>query len=659
MTLSGTAGVGKTALAVHWAHRVADRFPDGQLYVNLRGFDPTGHGGGRRPRRSAASSTRSACRPSGSRPTWTPRSGCTAACSPAGGCWCVLDNARDADQVRPLLPGAPGCLVVVTSRNQLTGLVAADGRPPARASTCSPPPRPGELLARRLGADRVAAEPAGGRRDHRRGARGCRWRWPSSPPGPPTSPAFPLAALAAELRDADGRLDALDGGDAASRRAGGVLLVVPRAEPRRRPGCSGCSACTPARTSRLAAAASLAGLPAGQVRPLLAELARAHLLAEHAPGRYACHDLLRAYAAELADATTADAGPRRGRCAGCSTTTCTPRTPAALLLHPSRDPITARRRPQPGRRPGAARRPRTGAGLVRPPSTRCCWPPSRRAGAPGSTRHAWQLAWTLTTFLRPARALARPGRRPAGRAGRAPAGWPTRPAQAHAHRDLAPALRPAGPARRGRRPPAGRPWSCTRELGDHGRPGAHPPQPRPALSDAAGPATPRRSSTPGRPSTCTGPPATGAGQASALNAVGWYHALLGDHEQALDLLPSRRSPLHRTLGDRNGEAAHLGQPRLRPPPPRPHHRAAIRCYQRALGLFRRLGDRYDEADTLSRLGDTQHAAGGPRPAPCVPGGRPWTSSTTSATRTPTGRAADLVGPRTGSRAGDAGHTGGG
>ena len=131
----------------------------------------------------------------------------------------VLDNARDEQQVRPLLPASPGSLVLVTSRSQLAGLAAADGARLLSLDVLAHAEAV-QLLAARLGAARAAAEPAAVDRDRRACARACRWRWRSPPPAPPPGPGFPLAALAAELRDAAGRLDALDAGDpAASVRA--------------------------------------------------------------------------------------------------------------------------------------------------------------------------------------------------------------------------------------------------------------------------------------------------------------------------------------------------------------------------------------------------------------------------------------------------------
>ena len=157
--IGGTAGVGKTALAVHWARLSAGRFPGGQLYVNLRGFDPSG------APVAAADAIRGfldALVPSGQIPTTAQaQAGLYRSLLAERSMLIVLDNARDAAQVRELLPGSASCMVVVTSRSQLTGLIAADGACPLQLGVLSHADA-GELLARRLGRDRLAAEPQAG-----------------------------------------------------------------------------------------------------------------------------------------------------------------------------------------------------------------------------------------------------------------------------------------------------------------------------------------------------------------------------------------------------------------------------------------------------------------------------------------------------------------
>ncbi|HEV2782537.1 MAG TPA: BTAD domain-containing putative transcriptional regulator [Actinophytocola sp.] len=295
VVLSGTAGVGKTTLAVHWAHRVRAGFPGGQLYVNLRGFDPTGSPVN--PAEAVRGFLEAFEVPPDRVPTTVEAQvGLYRSLLANRRVLVVLDNARDAEQVRPLLPGAPGSVALVTSRNQLAGLVTAGARP-----------IPVDLLDRteahavlraRIGADRVAAEPAAVEEIIRLCA--------SLPLAlavvaarAATHPGFSLAALAGQLREARGGLDEFAGADPATDPRAvfswSYLGLSPAA----------------ARLFRLLglhpgpdigrpAAASLAGLPVPRIRPVLAELAQAHLITEHSPGRYGCHDLLRAYAAELA-----------------------------------------------------------------------------------------------------------------------------------------------------------------------------------------------------------------------------------------------------------------------------------------------------------------------------------------------------------------------
>jgi transcriptional regulator with XRE-family HTH domain len=154
--IDGTAGVGKTALAVHWAHRVADQFPDGQLYMNLRGFDSGG------PPMQSADALRQFLIalgvPAAQIPIGLEAQAAQYRSLLAGRRMLVLlDNARSAEQVRPLLPGSPGCLVLVTSRERLLSLIAAEG---AHSLTLDPftMQEGRELLARRLGAERVSHE---------------------------------------------------------------------------------------------------------------------------------------------------------------------------------------------------------------------------------------------------------------------------------------------------------------------------------------------------------------------------------------------------------------------------------------------------------------------------------------------------------------------
>ncbi|WP_410612645.1 BTAD domain-containing putative transcriptional regulator [Amycolatopsis sp. lyj-109] len=302
VVLSGTAGVGKTALALHWAHAAAGDFPDGQLYVNLRGFDPTGSPVA--PADAVRGFLEALDVPDDRIPrTLDAQAGLYRTLLANRRALVVLDNARDAGQVRPLLPGAPGSVVLVTSRDQLTGLVTAGAHPLAVDLLDTAEAR--AVLRRRIGTDRIAAEPAAadeiiGLCAHLPLALAVVAARAAIHPG------FGLAVLAGQLRDARG-LDEFAAADPATDPRAVFSWSYLRLDP------------AAARLFRLfglhpgpdiaaPAAASLAGLPAGRARALLTELAHAHLIAEPVPGRYTLHDLLRAYAGELAHEEESPAG---------------------------------------------------------------------------------------------------------------------------------------------------------------------------------------------------------------------------------------------------------------------------------------------------------------------------------------------------------------
>ena len=211
----------------------------------------------------------------------------------------VLDNASNAAQVRPLLPGSPGCLVVVTSRNQMAGLVAAEGAALITLDVLADD-EAHEMLARRLGQERVAAEPQAADEIIEACAAPARWPCPSRSPAPSAGPKRPLAELAAELRDARGRLDALEAGDAATD----VRAVLSWSYDQLSPAAARMFRLLglhPGPDISLPAAASLAGISRAEAGAALRELTRTHMAAEHLPGRFAFHDLLRVYAADQAE----------------------------------------------------------------------------------------------------------------------------------------------------------------------------------------------------------------------------------------------------------------------------------------------------------------------------------------------------------------------
>jgi len=305
--LTGMAGIGKTALAVHWAHQIVGRFPDGQLFVNLRGSGPSG----------APVTSTDAVR------GFLTALGVPPARIPLDPDWqaalyrslladrrmlIVLDNAQDAEQVRPLLPGAPGCLVLVTSRNRLVGLAARErahlitlGVLTAAESRA--------LLASQLGTARAAAEPwAVSELTALCGCLPLALR--DAAARAVARPDLPLLELVTEMRGTRRRLDALETGEPVTS----VRMVFSWSRARLGRSASRMFRLLgvhPGPDIAVPAAASLAGLSPEQAYLALAELCDEHLLMEHVPGRYTFHDLLRTYAAEEASIRENEAD-RRG-----------------------------------------------------------------------------------------------------------------------------------------------------------------------------------------------------------------------------------------------------------------------------------------------------------------------------------------------------------
>jgi DNA-binding SARP family transcriptional activator len=293
--ITGTPGSGKTTLAIQFARLVAEHFPDGQLYIDLHGFDPAN-----RPVTAAAAILGFLdvlAEPGAPVPAEVAgQAALYRSALATRRMLIVLDNARDAKQVRPLLPGSPGCLVIVTSRSQLTSLVATDGALQLTLGLFTTD------QARELITRYAAAEPAG----HEPRATELLVRLCAGLPlalavataRATTRPGLAFTALAEELRDVR-PLDALDAGDLVSNVRDAFSWSYRALNP------------SAARMFRLLGlhpgpdisirtAVSLAGVPAHRVRSDLGELRRGHLVTEHAPGRYTVHGLLHAYAVEQA-----------------------------------------------------------------------------------------------------------------------------------------------------------------------------------------------------------------------------------------------------------------------------------------------------------------------------------------------------------------------
>ncbi|MBF9131855.1 hypothetical protein I0C86_23230 [Plantactinospora sp. S1510] len=303
--ISGTAGVGKTALAVRWAHQMRRLFPDGQLYLNLHGYDRG------RPAMNPAEALRELLRSLGVSIQRIPagleaRSALYRSILTDQRILVLLDNARDSDQVRPLLPSAPGAVVVVTSRDSLSGVVTAPG---ARtlALDLMTDAEAREMLSSWIGTPYAVAEPSAVD-----SVIAFTARLPLAlaivAARAAGDPATPLSVLAGELRDAGSRPDALAAGEPTTNIrtvfAWSYQMLSPQGARLFRT-----LGLYPGLEFGTTTAASLAGMPVAQVGPVLAELVRANLLTEHTSGRFTFHDLLRAYAADLGQ--TADDATRR------------------------------------------------------------------------------------------------------------------------------------------------------------------------------------------------------------------------------------------------------------------------------------------------------------------------------------------------------------
>ena len=299
--ITGPAGVGKTALAIHWAHQVADRFPDGQQYLDLRGFS------GREPLHPFEALTqllRSLGTPAERIPADESRAAALYRSTLAGRrVLIVLDNARSSDQVRPLLPGSRGCAVVVTGRDRLTGLVAQEGVRLVPLDVLSA--REAQLLlVRLLGTERVDAER--GAADEL--ARACAYLPLAVRIAAADIAGRPGATIAGYLdRLAAGdRLAVLQADDDPAASVPATLALSYRALPAPEARLFRLLGLVPGPGFTAAAAASLAATPVPEVTRRLQRLVRGHLVAEPAPGRYSFHDLLRLYSRQLA---TAEEGP--------------------------------------------------------------------------------------------------------------------------------------------------------------------------------------------------------------------------------------------------------------------------------------------------------------------------------------------------------------
>ncbi|MGW7050028.1 AfsR/SARP family transcriptional regulator [Streptomyces avermitilis] len=601
--ISGSGGGGKTSLAVYWAHRAMDRFPDGQLYVDLRGFTPSGDP------LAPATAVRGFLDALGVDPGSIPAdqqalTGLYRTLVADRRMLVVLDNARDVDQVTALLPGGADCAVLVTSRHRLTGLAVTHGAHLLPLDVLTPYDSR-DLLGRHLGEGRLAADPAAVTAvlEHCAGlplaisVAGARAAGRSG---------LTLAALAEELHDQSARLDALDAGDLSTNiravcRVSYRGLTGRAAEAFRLLGAAG-----PAPEIGLAAAAGLLGQPPATARVTLRELETVHLVQQPTPGRYSMHDLILLYAAERAveDQTQESLERALRRLVDFYLHTgyacdliLSPFEHHVLELEPALDGV--RLEPPADQAAVMSWFRAEHAGLVAA---------QRVAGIHGWDRLVWQLARVVDGFLwRQGRlhehlALWRTGLGAAERLGEGTArAWAHRRlAHAYArtgrhdravhHTDLAlAAAEEAGDVPEQARIHDVIAWSWARQGDD-----------REALAHVRHTLRLQRQGN------------DPLAQANALNAVGWYEARLGEYGQALAHCEEGLE-IHHSHGFRDGEActldslgfiAHAAG----------RHDEALAHYERAHVLFHDLGNLYEEANTLANLGDVHLALGRPEPA---------------------------------------------
>lgn len=586
--IGGAGGIGKTWLALRWAQEHLEWFPDGQLFVDLRGFSPDGEP------MSPAVAVRGFLDALGVKPERIPvdphaQAGLFRSLVADKRMLVVLDNAADTAQVTPLLPGTPTCTVLVTSRNQLSGLVIGHGAHHLALDALTDA-EAHALLTARLGAERLAAEPAMAREL----VRLCS--------GLPLAlsilagrarPGLPLAMLVDELHEAG--LSAWDDADPTAS----LLTVFSwsyRALTAEQARVFALLGVAPGPDIGLAAAADLTGLPHPRARTVLRELEQASLLDRDASGRYRMHDLIRQFAAEHAQHADRDAALRRTIDFYLHTAYAGDR-----LLDPHRAPIRLDP-PAPGCRPHSL--PDDKAALTWFDTEHTCLLAAQRAAVTRGLHHqVWHLAWALNTFHH--RHGHRHDRLAVWQAGLAAAnhlddaaakivayrylGYAcTRvgrddEALEHLHRALTLAEH-TGDRHGQARTHQAFAWAWERR-GNHQRALAHATQ---ALDLYRGLDNPVR-------------------EADTLNAGGWYAARLGHYDQAREHCDAALA-LHRRHHNREGEANALDSLGYIDHHTA-HHADAIRHYQRALALYRDLGNVYEEASTLDRLGHPYAALG--------------------------------------------------
>jgi DNA-binding SARP family transcriptional activator/tetratricopeptide (TPR) repeat protein len=593
--IGGAGGIGKTWLALQWAHTNLERFPDGQLYVNLRGFDPKGSP------MPVGVAIRAFLDALGVEPGLVPadleaQTGLYRSLVAGRRMLIVLDNARDTTQVEPLLPGSPSCVVLVTSRNQLDGLVMTYGGRPVSLDVLDRS-EAWDLLARRLGEQRIAAEPDAVDALLERCA-GLPLALGVVAARAVSYPGLPLQELVDELLEASNRLDALSSGDLTTNLYAVFTSSYDALDPE--PAMAfRLLGLAPGPDIDLYAVSALTGLPTAQARKVLRGLHSAHLVQHQARGRYRMHDLLRLYALDRAredlPADVSAAALRRLVEFYVHTAHAGDR-----LLHPYATRIVLD--PPAGFTPVAL--PDREAAISWFDAEHQCLLAAQHAAVEEDwDLLVWQLSQALNGYciwrghLEDNVVLCQAGLAAAERLGDLAATARARLKLGTAHGRIgAPAealehLRHALEQFHQLRDTVGQAETHIVFAAVHGLLGDN----RQALDHSELVLKLRLANHDLR------------GQAGALNTVGWFHAQLGDYDQAREYC-SRALALQRQIGDVLGGAATLDSLAYI------HHQAgnyeqALADYHSALTLWREHGHAYDQPDTLARIGDTYAALG--------------------------------------------------
>ncbi|WP_232837429.1 AfsR/SARP family transcriptional regulator [Lentzea terrae] len=582
--VAGSGGIGKTWLALHWAHRHAARYPDGQLFVDLRGFSPD------TAPLDPGTVLRGFLDALGVADDKTPpdteaRAALFRSLVADRRMLVVLDNAATADQVVPLLPGTGTCTVLVTSRRVLTGLVTRHSARHVDLDLLSDA-EAHALLEHRLGMPRLAAEP-----DAVTTLLGYCRRFPLAlgilAGRAATQPHLPLAELAAEVREFG--VDALDDDDPAASLPA-VLATSYQALSVAQQRVFGQLGIAPGPDISVSAAASLTGLPTARAARLLRALQEASLLQRTPDGRYAMHDLIRSYAATTAPDDTALA-----RIVDFYLHTA---YAAERLLNPGRPPIELDP-PAPHVQPHPL--PDLPAAVAWLTTEHTCLLATQHVAA----HHlVWQLAWVLTTFHD------RRGHRheevAVWQAAVDSGGLPDSAARCRAHRSLGSAHARLGQSEEAvtqfqhalalaeadgdllqqAHTHVATAWAF--EMWGDDRQGLEHAQHCLPLYRALG---------------------EPAWEALTLNGIGWLAARLGEYDTARRHC-EEALVLNRRHSDAQGQATtldslgyiahHTGD-----------HRQAVDTYRQALALYREAGNVVEAANTLDRIGHP-HAALGER-----------------------------------------------